>query len=209
MRVFRAVVLGVLLPGVALADREITPLVGHRRGTVEFSAGVACIAVVGVRCPAFGRSDESAVLGLLVDLPVRDRLDLELLVNRQATEILFHYDDGEIVGDEGPRDLDVTHVHLGLRKRWELGRVVPFGALGVGFTLLESDRLFNGPIDLTRGSASLAAGARVRLSERLGLRLEARGYRVDLPEELGPFMRRRSAEGLSQSELTVGLAVRF
>jgi hypothetical protein len=114
-----------------------------------------------------------------------------------------------VVGDEGARDFDVTHLHVGLRKMWRFGRVEPFGAFGAGLTLLESDPLFNGPIDLTRGSASLAAGARLRLSERLGLRLEGRAYLVDLPEEIGPFMQRLSSEGFSQSELTAGLGFRF
>ena len=75
--------------------------------------------------------------------------------------------------------------------------------------MLESERLFNGAIDVARGSASLAGGARLRLSQRLGLRLEGRAYRVDLPDELGPHMRRRGSESLDQTELTAGLAVRF
>jgi hypothetical protein len=203
------VALAALLPSVALADRGITPLVGLRQGTLEFSAGVACIAVVGVRCPEFGRTGESSALGFLVDLPVGDRLDLEVLVNRQASEVLFYYDTGEVVLDRGPADFDVTHIHAGLRKRWEIGRFVPYGAFGVGFSILESERLFDGPIDLTRGSASVAAGARVRLSGRLGLRLEGRAYRVDLSEEMRPYMKRRSSEGFDQSELTAGLAVFF
>jgi hypothetical protein len=54
--------------------------------------------VEGARCPASGRSQESSAVGLLVDLPVADALDVELLLNRQTTDILFYYDDGEVVG---------------------------------------------------------------------------------------------------------------
>lgn len=201
-----------LLPEVALAEREITPLVGIRQGTVEFSTGIGCVALEGVRCPFFAKSDDSSTIGVLVDLPVRDRLDIELLVNRQASELTFRDNVGELPlsADRARADLDVTHLQAGLRWSWELGRFRPFGAFGAGFTRLESDPLFNGSIGITRASASLAAGARVRLGERVGLRLEARGYRVDLPSELGPHMPLlRQGDDLEQTELTTGLAVRF
>lgn len=213
MRSFRVLALVTLLPSVALADREITPLVGLRQGpSVEFSSGIGCIALDGIRCPIFARSDgDSTALGFLVDLPIRDRLDFELLVNRQSTELVFHDGAGVVPLEPGRAgdDLEVTHVHVGARRSWDIGRLEPFGAIGAGFTMLESGRLPGGTVDLTRGSASLAGGARVRLSERLGLRLEARAYRVDLPDELAPFMTRMSAEKLDQTEITTGLAVRF
>lgn len=209
MRALRLMALALLLPSGAVADFEITPLVGTRQGTVELSAGVGCIALDGVRCPALGRSEDSSSLGFLLDLPLREGLDFELLVNRQDSEISFYYDDNELVPDVATSGFEVTHLHVGLRKRWELGRFEPFGAFGAGVTLLESARLFNGPIDLQRGSASVAAGARLRLSQRLGLRLEGRAYRVDLPDELVPFMRRLSSSDFDQTELSAGLGVRF
>ncbi len=211
MRTLRILALATLLPTVALAEREITPLAGYRQGTVEFSTGIGCIALDGVRCPFFAKSEESAALGFLVDLPIGDRLDVELLLNRQATELFFHDGLGEVPRGpgNGRSGFDVTHLHAGLRRSWEFGRFEPFGAFGAGFSRLESDPLFNGSIGVTRFSGSLAGGARVGLSDRLGLRLEARAYEVDLPDEMGPFMTRLSSESFGQTELTAGLAVRF
>lgn len=214
MRTLRLLALAALVPTATLADREITPLVGMRHGSsVEFSTGIGCIAVDGVRCPSFAKSgDESESLGFIVDWPVTDRLDVELLVNRQTAGLSFHDGAGEVpvVPAQAGGDLEVTHLHAGLRWSWELGRFAPFGAVGAGITQLESERpLFNGPVDVTKGSASFAAGTRVGLSERIGLRLEGRAYRVDLPGSLGPHMQRTSRGNLDQTELTAGLAVRF
>jgi hypothetical protein len=88
----------------------------------------------------------------------------ELFYSHQSTDV------------QGPTelDLDIQHIHIGgkVEYLWDERTVVPFAAAGVGITVLSPDRTdFD---DETDFSLSLAGGLRIPLSDRIGLRLEAR-----------------------------------
>ncbi len=63
-------------------------------------------------------------------------------------------------------------------------------------------------MDTAEVSASLAAGLLVDLTERLGVRVEARQYWVNLPEAFGAALV-RTGSNLAQFEATTGLTVKF
>lgn len=211
--IFLAAIL--LLPAAAPAEVELTAVLGSRSGDSAFlveadAPQIACFAPPCI--PADARTPESEVLGLVLDVPIRDGWMLEALINRQDADLRL--DAGPGVGRLKPESFELTTFQVGVQHRWQpvAGGLEPFLAGGVGIARVDSsaavlDRNFQ-PGDSGRRlgsdegfSASLAGGARLPLGERFGLRFEGRGYRTELPAGLGGT--------LSQIELSIGLSARL
>jgi len=149
----------LLIPAAARAELgiEITPFGGLRLGGSfrESATGESL------------RIDESAAFGLVLGLQDTPSTQYELLYSFQGTNL---------TGSETPGislpGLDVHYLHLGGTYETSQEGVRPFVSAGVGLTHLVAD----GGDSSTDFSFSLGGGVKVPLSDRVGLRLEGRGY---------------------------------
>jgi len=120
----------------------------------------------------------AASFGLLVDFTTDDPTrHYELLYSNQSTDI------------EGtPKlDLDVQYLHIGgvIDFIPENRRAIPFVAGGLGATLLSPDR--SGLDDETEFSLSIGGGLKIPLSDRIGIRLDARAFITFLDSDTSVF----------------------
>ena len=204
--------LGIVETALAESGFELTPMVGYRTGGTEVSSGIVCATdeLFNAPCPDTAESQDAVSLGFIADFALSDRWWFEVVLNRQEMEL-----DAELITcpacdfqviDLNLEDLEIINLHVGIQRRWLRGRFQPFVALGAGISRLSTDRTEFRIIDIDeeRPSASLAAGLHIPISDRLGARIEARGYWVDLPTEEFPFI-----EDLEQSELAGGLTFRW
>ena len=155
-------VMGVLLvtAGVSSArDKhvEVTPFTGYQWGGEcedEFTG-------VGLKLA------EASNYGLIVDVDIAPPTQqLELFWSHQATEL-------NVKGGGSLGDMDVDYFHIGGTQQWPRGKVIPFVAGGLGVTYF--DPSLAGAGSATRFSMGLGGGVKVMATERIGLRLEARG----------------------------------
>jgi hypothetical protein len=207
-----AVLLVVLAARSASADVELTPTVGYRFDDYRCSGDQAVIAGQSIFPPracnrVTARSDDGPVFGLVLAFDVRRHLQLELLASRQESELLLTSGVPTAVTPSGSfapldePDFTVTHLQIGLSRIWGEGTVRPFAGVAVGASRVEADspqRVVDFEDDVP--SASLGAGVKLLFGKRLGLRLEGRGYWLDLPSELGG--------GFAQGDATIGLILR-
>lgn len=206
----RLLLASLLMPAAAMAAVEVTPQIGYRSGGLEITTGVVCVQSP---CPSFAESENSELYGAILGVPLNDVYQFELLVNRQPSELRFQDSLRGPQNGLSAVDLDVTHIHAGIQRLWRLSKVEPFASAGAGQTQIDARSPLVGSIDFERFSGSVAGGVRVPLgpSDRYALRLEARGYLVDFPDdrELGrDFV--RSLEGdLAQFETTFGVTFKF
>ena len=154
-------VMGVLLvtAGVSLAQGrhwEVTPFTGYQWG------GEAEDEFTG-----FGlKLAEASNYGLIVDVDIEPPTQLEFFWSHQATEL-------NVKGGGSLGDMDVDYFHIGGTQQWPRGKVIPFVAGGLGVTYF--DPSLAGAGSATRFSMGLGGGVKVMATERIGLRLEARG----------------------------------
>jgi len=155
--------------------------------------------------------DDGASFALALELRYGKGEDryLQLWYSRQGSGV----DD-----DGGKRKVDVEYLHF--------GGTVPFGesdraqgylAMGIGATCFSPTGA--GSRDLTRFSGSLGLGVAMPLSERVALRLEARGYLSLVDSNAAIFCRSDDGSGfcriiasgstIFQAELLAGFAVSF
>jgi hypothetical protein len=218
----RAIAFVVLLcPSLGLAQNqsfEITPTLSFRNG-----------GSIVVEERAFQHQNFSLdivttdTLGFRVAIPVSERLAIELMANRQSSELedrhgLFGEQPGGFfeIGADDLTDIDVTYYHAGLI--WDLGKAATRGYLVAsgGITRIDPKNLplaSDDPI-----SASVGAGVQMDLNRRLGLLFEARFYWSDTDENISAseqFEHRdctapctytyRYESGMTQAEVTFGL----
>jgi hypothetical protein len=218
--------LGVSVPGVAAATVEVTANLGYRGGTASLDVLAEPVNLACLVEPCFmvakAESKASEVYGVTFDASITPRWMLEALIDRQPGELRlaetlavpegssFYPDRGSAVS------FDSTTFHLGVLRDWEVRRMLPFVAVGVGMTRLESParagesdlRILIAPppavtarvIDEDLASGSVAGGVRVPVGEHLGARFEGRGYWTDLPRHLGG--------DLFQTQVTAGITFR-
>ena len=198
---------GLLMPAAVMAAVEITPLAGYRSGELDIDTGVVCVQSP---CPTFAESEGSALYGAVLDVPLSDVYRFELLANRQASELAFR-DSLQGSPNALETDLDVTHLHAGIMRLWRAQPVEPFVAVGVGRTWLDSPLGITGGIDMERWSGSLGGGVRYPFgdTDRFALRVEGRGYWVDLPENRRSGQVTLLDDRLTQIETSVGLTFSF
>lgn len=176
---------------------ELTPTLSYR------SAGDFDVDDIQILEDSF-ETDEGTSLGLTFDIPLNDVLSLELLANRQETELIATgglFEESAVVAD-----LEIDHYQLGLVAQFGGGQIHPFVVVGLGVARLSVD--LPGTIDEDRPAASLGGGVKIYFSEHIGLRIEGRGYYVGLDED-DDSERWEDEDSLSLAEASVGLIFAF
>lgn len=155
---------------------------------------------------------DGGAYGLNFGIKINRVLWLEFLANRQETELIE--DEGLFGNERSVADVDVTYVQVGLLAQFGNGQVQPFVAGGLGVAHLAPD--FPGTSDEDRFAASFGGGVKIRFNDNLGLRLEARGYVVDLDDENRGRDRDHDRDrfdeedsALYQGEASLGLIISF
>ena len=154
--------------------------------------------------------DEAGSLGAAVEWRVRneDRW-WQLWYSRQGSAVTL---------PDGGVDVDVEYLHIGgTAPISDEGRFTSFISGGLGATRLSPSGA--GLDDATKFSASLGLGLSMPVSERVSLRLEARGYLTFVDSDTAIFCRSDFGDGacrivatgstLFQAELNVGIAFGF
>lgn len=146
---------------------ELTPFAGYTwGGTLNADTGL------------FNQDvdlDSSANFGLNLGIPLGNDLKLELLVDRQNTNLTTG--SGSIFGhNDRLGDMDVTYYHAGLQIPFapNRGGAVPFVVFSAGVANL--DPRVTGASAANRFSASAGIGVKVPISRNAGFRLEGRGF---------------------------------
>ncbi len=199
-RFFAAAIL-LLLPATASAQLggrfEITPTLIYR--------GVGDVDVEDV--DIFDDSleiDEGSAFGLVVGIPLGNVVTLELLANRQETELLA--DDGLFSNETVIADVDIDYYHVGVAFEFGGGQVHPFVAASLGVARITVD--LPGTTDEDRPSGSLGGGVKIFFGEHFGLRLEGRGYYIALDDDEdrdNDDDRWENEDSVTQAEASVGL----
>ncbi|MCG8455048.1 MAG: porin family protein [Holophagales bacterium] len=201
---------------VAAAEVEVTPTVGYRFSSGELIAPIGCIASIIGPCPDRADVEDSASAGITVNIGLADRWMFELLWNLHSSDLrvpvpICPFCEASALGGLAEalfvfpeQELDIETLQVGALRRWQVGRVQPFAAVGAGISQISVERPPFGIFDFDedRPSSSLAGGVKIPFGSFLGLRLEARGYWIDLPSEL-------SDDDLIQTELSSGLMFRW
>jgi len=186
-------------PAAAASGIEITPFAGFRFG------GVFEDANTGERIPI----DESGSFGLLVDFDLEPAKQIEVYLSRQNTKL----SEGGTVTGNPKFDLTVDYYHIGGLYQLEGDRVLPFVEGTFGLTRMDpqgADRTTEYYFSL-----ALGGGAKIPLTERLGLRLDARGIFTAVNSNTTIFCSgggcaiRVQGGGVLQGELTVGLTFKL
>jgi opacity protein-like surface antigen len=175
------------------AGVELTPFVGYSSNPdYAFSQGLACLAIF-TDCTVRGETDDGSAYGLILGVALRPGWQLELLANRQEFDLQAR---GRFVSVSpgfpdvfftDVLDYDVTHLQLGASRSFGEGTVRPFLGAAVGGSRVEiarDDRLITGS-SKDALSASVGGGVKVDVSPRLAVRVEGRGWWVDLDGESG------------------------
>ncbi|MGH9382460.1 MAG: outer membrane protein [Thermoanaerobaculia bacterium] len=206
-------------PAAAAADVELTPTVSYRAEGYSLRQDLVCITIYE-ECRLRADGEDGPAFGLILGVGLAPDWQLELLANRQESEPEARVD---LIAPPGTRipdlrvteDLDfkATHVQIGVSRTWGDGGVRPFvgGAVGASRVEITGPKppgpTFAPPFfqieDRSEDtlSGSLGAGVKLYLSPRIGVRLEARGYWVDLGEDAGG--------DFTQAEAAAGLILRF
>lgn len=186
----------LLLPTVVAAQPrgqfELTPTIGYR---LEGDFDVEDVEVFdnGLKVK------EGEFYGLVFDLPLGRHLQLELLANRQQSELIA--DAGLFGNDFVLADIDVTYYHVGVLWQFLAGQVRPYVVGSAGLARL--DVALPGIDSEDRPSLSLGGGVKVFAGEHVGFRIESRGYYVALDDNDDD--RWEDENSLTQGELSVGL----
>jgi hypothetical protein len=193
----------LLIPAAAMAQTrrfELTPMVGYRFNG-EFQAD----------SDIFNRNldvriDEGAVFGVIFDVPLNENWQLELLANRQDSS--FIVDEGLFTPEQDLGDVTVDYFNAGFLYQWGPGQVNGFVSGGVGLARIDPD--FPEVEAENRFSGNIGGGVKILFAPNIGLRLEGRGYWVDLDTGFeGRYDRFDSDEGLYQAEASAGLIIAF
>ncbi|HEX9799403.1 MAG TPA: outer membrane beta-barrel protein [Thermoanaerobaculia bacterium] len=148
---------------------ELTPTVSHRwGGTISGDDSDFFETDLDV--------DNGTAYGITLDIPLSSQIQLELLANRQPTELRF--DQGLFGDSSSVADIDITYYHVGLLWQWGHERVTPFFVASLGGTNLDPD--LAGAASEDRFSLSVGGGVKVLFSDHVGLRFEGRGFFTDL-----------------------------
>lgn len=148
--------------------------------------------------------ESGVAYGLAAIVPLNDQLGLEILYNRQSTEIA-------VPGLADRPGLDTDYLQVSALFSFRPGEAAnPYFGLGLGATRLSPE---GGNTD-TRGAASLAFGVDFTLSDSFGVRLDGRyfGTRVDEDEPVACEPETCLIYGqsiLQQWQVSAGLVVRF
>lgn len=158
----------ILLPAEAGAGRgwEITPYVGYAigGGFEDNSTGTR----LDIR--------DGGNFGLILDLSDTPETQYELFYGFQRTKV----DSGGTFGGDPLFDLDIHYLHLGGTYMFPRDKIRPYIAGGLGATHFVPNG--SGLNPKTFFSLSLGGGAKIPLSDHVGLRFEGRGFLTVLPD---------------------------
>jgi len=154
--------------------------------------------------------EEAAAFGLALELRVRDE--------ERWWQLWYARQGSQVKSPDGSVDVDVEYLHVGgTAPINDEGRVHSYVVGGIGATRFSPSGA--GLDDAVEFSASLGVGLKMPLSERVALRLEARGYLTVLDSDTAIFCRVEYGEGgcafvttgstMFQAELTAGIAFGF
>lgn len=125
--------------------------------------------------------DQSAGFGLILGLRDTPRTQYELLYSFQRTNL-----PGDETSGGGRRlDLDIHYLHLGSTYEFPKESVRPFISAGVGLASFVPAGA--GQDSSTNFSLSLGGGVKIPLTDRVGLRLEGRGWLTLFPNSTEIF----------------------
>ena len=159
---FAMLLIAALLPVPAIAGNvEITPFAGYTMG------GTFTDAVTGKSLEA----DDTSSYGIMVDIRQVEESWIELYYSRQQTK--FRVNDGMFLGSP-LLDMNIEYYHLGGTYGQATGKVRPFvlGTFGATHMVPQKEGLHSE----TKFSLSFGGGVRLALTERVGLRLDARWF---------------------------------
>ncbi len=151
----------LLLPMSAIA-LEVTPMGGYRFG------GQA-EAVTGETL----KFNETGSFALALDFDYQRNKQIELFWSHQQTTLTSS--SGIKVFDSG-----IDYIHIGGTVLFPNENFIPYAVGGLGVTHFSPDNGYNSE---TRFSLSFGGGAKFFLLDRVGLRLEGRGYATLFPNE--------------------------
>lgn len=204
----------------AAAPVELTPMASYRTGDYRLQRDLACLAIYE-ECTLRADGRDDPAFGLLVGVGLAPGWQLEVLANRQESEVeastrLIAPPGSAIPSLQLTEELDfeATHLHVGASRAWGEDSLQPFVSAALGASRVEMPAVqgvrtvgFSGGEFPFEGlsedvlSASAAAGLKIHLSSGIGVRLEARGYWIDLPHDAGG--------SFTQAEAAAGLILRF
>lgn len=153
---------------------ELTPFVGYRWGGTIFARDTFIF-------DEDVEVEPSASYGLNLGIPLGDSgLKLELMANRQSSELSVERSIFEPTGEVA--DVDITYLHAGLQIPFARSRnVTPYAVVSAGLANIDP-QLFGAQAE-NRFSASAGVGVKLPMSQVLSLRLEGRGYYTALEED--------------------------
>lgn len=159
--------LGGALGASAQPVLEITPTVGFRWGGEIRAEDTTTL-------DRDADLEEGHSLGLVIDIPVTEHLQIELLADHQRTGL----DSGTLFGPSDRQfDLDIDYYHVGALYQWTTTRVKPFVVGSMGIANLDPRDGFNS--STRRFSGSLGGGVKIPLSANIGVRFEGRAFWTD------------------------------
>lgn len=174
----------VAVPATAV-ELELTPWVGYRDGDYHQSEQLFGIPENPPPGEARQDSESSPAYGLVAGFGVGGGWQIEVLASRQETELRLDTGSLVFVRAPGEPDFEVTHLQVGLAYTWGEGPLRPFAAAAAGASRVEIEPVLFPGVDEDAFSVSAGGGVKVPLGARFGLRLEGRGYWVDLPRSAG------------------------
>jgi opacity protein-like surface antigen len=163
----------LLFPAAAAAEwgLEVTPFAGYTiGGSFEDNTTGASLDV-----------KEGGSFGLVLGVPDTPETQYELFYGFQRTKVTG----GGTFGGETLFDLDIHYLHLGGTYLFPAEKVRPFISGGLGATHFVPSG--SGMNSKTYFSVSLGGGAKIPISDHVGLRLEARGFMTILPNSTEIF----------------------
>jgi hypothetical protein len=144
---------------------ELTPHVGYRWGG-EITGDDNVLFETDLEV------NDGEAFGLTFDIPLSSNFQLELLAQRQDTELGF--DEGLFGGSFDVADITVDYYHVGFVAQTTDNDVVPFFVISAGVTRLDPDVPEADTEE--RFSMGLGGGVKIFFSEHVGMRFEGRGF---------------------------------
>jgi hypothetical protein len=134
----------------------------------------------GIRNGDFDIKDNPA-FGIAVDFEVRPGTQIELLYQRQDSEMTFR--DAATKQTETVTDMASSYYHIGALQGFRRGKTLPFTGLTLGASSFDPQG--SGRETEWKFSFAFHAGAKVYLSERIGLRFHGRVFASFLDASAG------------------------
>jgi opacity protein-like surface antigen len=170
--IFLTITTLLFAPATTLAEGfQITPFLGYRMGGHFEDAGT------GVELDL----DEAETYGIVLGKDIGPGKQYEFFYSFQPSRLTA----GGIVTPGVLADVDVEYFHIGGRNYWENGAMRPFVTGGLGATPFDPQSSSLG--SETRFSISLGGGVEIGAGERIGIRLEGRGFATFLDSEGAVF----------------------